>query len=343
MDNPLVLLLSGLGLVAVSVVLFWPKTGLVGRLRLAARSSDRTRLEDALKHAYDCEYKGVPCSLPSIAGTLDISADSAARLLTRMESMGLVRSERGVQTLTDAGRSYALRVVRIHRLWEQYLAEESGLHETEWHEEAERREHLLTPADADRLAARMGNPGFDPHGDPIPTAAGEVPVRRGVPLTDLPVGTVGRIIHLEDEPHAVYAQLVAQGIYPGMQVRILSRGVDRILFAGDEQEVALAPVTARSVTVAPAPTEDRLQEPYRTLATVPAGEPVTVRGLAHSFRGQQRRRLLDLGIVPGTRIVPELVSAGGDPVAYRVRGTLIALRRRQAEQIYVEATGEGEG
>jgi DtxR family Mn-dependent transcriptional regulator len=58
--------------------------------------------------------------------------------------------------------------------------------------------------------------------------------------------------------------------------------------------------------------------------------------ISPACRGSQRRRLLDLGIVRGTEVVPELVSAGGDPVAYRVRGALIALRREQAEWIRIE-------
>jgi DtxR family transcriptional regulator, Mn-dependent transcriptional regulator len=70
------------------------------------------------------------------------------------------------------------------------------------------------------------------------------------------------------------------------------------------------------------------------------GEGVRVLGVAPTCQGPQRRRLLDLGVVPGTVIEPELVSASGDPVAYRIRGAVIALRRHQAEWIEVEGAGE---
>src|SRR4030042_1904399 len=66
------------------------------------------------------------------------------------------------------GPSRALRVIRVHRLWEHHLADESGLQETEWHDDAERHEHSLTPLEADALAARLGTPAVDPHGDPNP-------------------------------------------------------------------------------------------------------------------------------------------------------------------------------
>jgi DtxR family Mn-dependent transcriptional regulator len=65
-----------------------------------------------------------------------------------------------------------------------------------------------------------------------------------------------------------------------------------------------------------------------------------VSDISPACQGSQRRRLLDLGVVRGTEIVPELVSAGGDPVAYRIRGALVALRREQAEWIRIERVAE---
>ena len=335
MSDPLYLLLAGIVVMAILAALFWPKTGLVERRRAMQRTTERVHIEDALKHLYDCEYQGLTCTLMSLAGAVDMSLDGAARLVGQVESMGLLRSESGVLHLSDAGRATALRIVRTHRLWEKYLAEESGYKETEWHKEAERREHMMSQADTDALAARIGNPGFDPHGDPIPTARGEIPESKGIPLTDLPPGSLARVVHLEDEPATIYAQLVAQGLYPGAQIRMISRDPGRIAFTADEQECVLAPVLGRNVTVATLEQEERLMGPYRTLASVPVGETVSVVGISRSCRGAQRRRLMDFGVVKGSTIRPELVSAGGDPVGYRVRGSLIALRKRQAEQVYV--------
>lgn len=337
--HPLSALAVGLVVLAAAVLLFWPQGGLLDRWRRARRVSSRVRTEDALKHAYDCEYRGLTCSLESIAGALDIPTDMAADIVELLERRNLLRSAAGALTLTDEGRSYALRVIRVHRLWEHHLADESGLQETEWHDDAERHEHSLTPEEADALAARLGNPAFDPHGDPIPSATGDLPRRTGLPLTELQVGRLGRVIHVEDEPKTVYAQLVALGLHPGTQVRMIESKPDRVRFTADEEEAVLAPLFARNITVQQIGSEERIPGPYKTLAGVQQGESAVVMGIARACRGQQRRRLMDLGIVPGTAIVPEMVSVGGDPVAYRVRGSLIALRRSQAQQIYVSKGG----
>ena len=338
--HPLTALVVGLAILAAAALVFWPHGGLLDRWRTSRRVTSRVRSEDALKHAYDCEYRGLTCSLESIAGSLDISTDMATDIVARLEQRNLLQSSTGALTLTGEGRSYALRVIRVHRLWEHHLADESGLQETEWHADAERYEHNLTAEEADVLAARLGNPVFDPHGDPIPSSTGTIPQRKGVPLTELPMGRLGRVIHVEDEPKTVYAQLVALGVHPGTQVRMIESRPDRVRFTADEEEAVLAPLLARNITVQHIGSEERIPGPRRTLAGVEKGEPAVVLGIARSCRGQQRRRLMDLGVVPGTTIVPEMVSLGGDPVAYRVRGSLIALRRSQAQQIYVsrEAT-----
>jgi DtxR family Mn-dependent transcriptional regulator len=109
----------------------------------------------------------------------------------------------------------------------------------------------------------------------------------------------------------------------------------------DGRRVTLEPSAAGNVTVEPLPAGTPAGEPRRTLAAAGIGETVVVAGLASSLRGPQRRRLLDLGLIPGTRVTPELESASGDPVAYRIRGALIALRRSQADAVEIEGAAAG--
>jgi DtxR family Mn-dependent transcriptional regulator len=189
----------------------------------------------------------------------------------------------------------------------------------------------------------MGHPRFDPHGDPIPTAAGDLPARRGMPLTTLENGEGGLVVHIEDEPPTIYAQLVALGIHPGTQIRMIENQASRIRFAADGEEMVLAPSFAASVSVDRIEEEERREGPVRTLAALAPDEEAVVEAIARTCRGQQRRRLMDLGIVPGTMIRTELESFGGDPRAYLVRGTLIALRRAQAEQITIREKERREG
>lgn len=332
------LLWAGVAIVILAVV-FWPNRGLWARWRRTLQHTRRVRIEDALKHVYDCEYKQLTATHKSIAGALSISGDEVARLLERLEGLNLLRSEGEMLTLTEDGRAYALRVIRMHRLWERYLADETGVSETEWHYQAEAKEHLLTTEQAYALAVHMGNPSFDPHGDPIPTAAGELPERRGIALTQLQPHQYAEVVHIEDEPTAVYAQLVAQGIHPGAHVRMISSNKNKVEVEVEGVENILAPIVAANVAVVPVGRVTRTEKAGATLADLAVGQSARVTGISRACRGPQRRRLMDLGILPGTLVTAEMRNAAGDPTAYSVRGALIALRKNQARMIHIERNG----
>ena len=133
----------------------------------------------------------------------------------------------------------------------------------------------------------------------------------------------------------VYAQLVAQGLQPGVRLRVLAVEPDRIRYEAEGYENALAPVVATNVTVVSLAPEAAGEEPQETLATLKPGEHAEVLGISRRCRGQQRRRLMDLGVVPGTVITSELAGPTGDPVAYTIRGATIALRKAQSSMIHV--------
>ncbi len=339
MANPVIAFIIGVGVVLLAAVVLWPGRGIVARWRRSRRNIQRVLIEDALKHLYDCEYKRIPCTMQSLAGTLSLSGDETSKLLSRLTSMGLVKTEGESPVLTSEGRSYALRIIRVHRLWERFLADETGLGEIEWHPEAERAEHIITSEEADALEAQMGHPRYDPHGDPIPTASGDIPRRQGTPLTELADGEFAEIVHVEDEPAVVYAQLVAQGLRPGVRLRITERSKDRIRFEADGIENVLAPLVAANVTVVVLAHEPEESGPYDSLDSLQPGETARVVGLSRACRGQQRRRLMDLGILPGATIAAEFRSASGDPTAYIIRGATIALRKNQAAMIHIEQGG----
>ncbi|HUG42022.1 MAG TPA: metal-dependent transcriptional regulator [Longimicrobiales bacterium] len=334
--DPVLMLAAFAALTLVLAVLLWPRRGLAARWLRVRQETERVRLEDALKHLHDYERVGRSGTLENLAGRLEISRSAASELVSRLAERGLVESGPTGWELTEGGRAYALRVVRTHRLWERYLADRTGVPPVEWHLEAERVEHQLSPAEADALAARLGHPRYDPHGDPIPTVAGEIPARTGTPLTRAEAGWTVVVRHLEDEPPEVFERLVRDGFAPGVVVEVqgVSGTAVRVRVGGRDR--SLRPVDAANVTV------ERTGEAAspgveRTLADAALGEEVRVTGISAACQGLQRRRLLDLGVVPGTRIVPELVSTSGDPVAYRIRGALIALRREQAALVGIES------
>ncbi len=321
-------------------ILLRPRGGLLWKLARGRRATERVLIEDALKHLYDCEYGRCDGTLDSLAGALEIGRDRAARLTTRLEALGLLSTQAPRLKLTPEGCSYALRVIRIHRLLESYLAERTGVDEAEWHQRADQLEHRMTSAEAEALSVQLGNPRYDPHGDPIPTADGTLPSRRGLPLSSLKPGAVARIVHVEDEPHEVYAQLVAARLSPGVTVRVLDSSDDRIRVEADWQEQVLAPVVAANVAVEPLSDVVERVLPDRRLSTLALGQQATVVDLSPACRGPERRRLLDLGVVPGTVIRAELASTGGDPIAYRIRGAMIALRKAQADLIHVKTQAD---
>ena len=338
--NPLLALVVLAVVIALSALVAWPDRGWLWRWRSGWRALHRTRTEDALKHLFDCEYQGRQATHQSLVGVLRLGGRRSTELLARMERMGLIVSAEGGFRLTAEGRSEALRVIRIHRLWERYLADETGLEPERWHPEAERREHLTSPEQAEELSMRLGHPPFDPHGDPIPTQEGDLPPQAGRALTDFAAGEAVEVVHVEDEPAAIYAQLVAEGVHPGMKLRISSVAPERIRFEAELDEVVLAPVIAANIFAIPVAEEASDDRPVSadatgSLAGVAVGEQALVVGFSRFCRGMERRRLLDLGLLPGTLVEAKMASPSGDPVAYRVRGAVIALRRSQADQIQV--------
>jgi DtxR family Mn-dependent transcriptional regulator len=330
-------------LVAVAAALAWPRVGLLARLGRASRLTERVLLEDALKHVYTCESIGRMSTRESVAGQLEISTGKAAHLLARLAEHGLVRFEESGPRLTDAGRDSALRLVRTHRLWERYLADRTGVPAGEWHAEADAKEHTLSAAETEALAARLGHPAWDPHGDPIPTTGGEVPDVHGLTLAGAEAGRAVEIVHLEDEPREIYDALLADGLGLGARLDVLERSDHTVRVRARGREWPLSLEVARNVSVRTLPRGASADEPDATLLDLASGDPGRVIDISPACQGSQRRRLLDLGVVRGTEIVPELVSAGGDPVAYRIRGALVALRREQAEWIRIERASEPAG
>jgi DtxR family Mn-dependent transcriptional regulator len=297
----------------------------------------RIRREDGLKHIHQCEISGHAPTVQSLAGALGVSINEAAEILAALQAGRLLHLERGDIRLTAAGRKLAIQVLRAHRLWERYLADQTGYPEVEWHGRAETYEHRLSPEETDALAAQLGYPTHDPHGDPIPTAEGELVRQVGVPLTGASLDQPLRIVHIEDEPEAVYAQLVAEGLHPGMQVRVTEISPQRVCLWADGDEHVLAPVVAANLSVVPLPRVARVEESLgEPLSSLKPGEEGKVLLLSRRCRGQERRRLLDLGVLPGTIIRAEMRSPNGDPTAYRIRDALIALRAEQAEVIRVQ-------
>lgn len=317
-------------------VIFIPRYGLLSAYQDWRSARQRELVEDALKHLLDREQSGRHASPESLAGILNQPRLNVTRLITDMEAQGLLETQGAQLHLTAEGERWAMHIVRAHRLWERYLVDEARMPLNKIHEEAHRREHLMTDEQLDAMDAALGHPTRDPHGDPIPSRHGKMPSMEITPVTAWQAEGPARIVHIEDEPAIAFEQILAAGLRLGQIIRIIERTPQRIVLSDGETEYRLAPTVAANVGVAPLPENEitRLNAiPLTNLTESQKGEIVQ---LDDAVQGFTRRRFLDLGLTPGTTIYPELGNFFGDPRAYRVRGTLIALRKDQAAQIWVK-------
>ena len=296
-------------------------------------SHEQVLIQDALKFLAECEYDGSAPATETLAEKLSVSPEHAQRVLADLRSAGLIESDR--LALTDDGRQYALHVLRAHRLYETYLARKTGVRETSWHRRAEVEEHKLSEGDVEKLSEELGNPRFDPHGDPIPTATGEMPPKLGRPLPECPPGWVGRVTHVEDEPPKFYARIAAASIAPDTVLRVEAsndRANDR---SHGRADVRVSAERGRADHGRRAGAGEAYDESVERLSSLRVGEEAVIVGLSPLCRGLERNRLLDLGVVPGSTVSVDLVNPSGSPTAYRLRGASIALRREQADRVRI--------
>jgi DtxR family Mn-dependent transcriptional regulator len=181
-------------------------------------------VEDYLKAIYRLSPEGRPASTRDIAHLLELSAPSVSGMVKRLSELGLLEHipYKGVQ-LTEPGRIAALRMVRRHRLIEAYLVQFLGYGWDTVHPEAERLEHAVSDTLVDRMAAALGHPVVDPHGDPIPGVDGSVPELACSPLADVPVGETVEIRRVDAGEPERLRYLAALGLVPGVVVTLLDR------------------------------------------------------------------------------------------------------------------------
>ena len=179
--------------------------------------------ENYLKAIYHLQPEGEkPVSTNEIAEAMQTKAASVTDMIKRLSAKKLVRYKKyyGV-TITDSGRRSALLVIRKHRLWETFLVEKLKFNWDEVHEVAEQLEHIRSQLLISRLDEYLGNPKFDPHGDPIPTEDGQMADIKQVQLHELEPGECGKVTAVNDSSRAFLQYLDKTGISIGTMVRIV--------------------------------------------------------------------------------------------------------------------------
>ncbi|MCW3066289.1 MAG: iron (metal) dependent repressor, DtxR family [Solirubrobacterales bacterium] len=176
-----------------------------------------TAVEDYAKAIYALQQRsGAAVSTNALADRLGVTAASASGMVRKLGELGFATHEpyKGVE-LTDAGRRVALEVLRHHRLLELYLAESLGVPWDRVHDEAEVLEHHISEELEELIAAKLGDPTHDPHGDPIPTRDLTIEEALTDALDTLPVGASGCFVRVSDSDPEMLRYLAERGIAPG--------------------------------------------------------------------------------------------------------------------------------
>jgi DtxR family Mn-dependent transcriptional regulator len=189
------------------------------------RESPLTRsVEDYLKVIYHLSSQGGFAATSDIAAQLDVSAPSVSGMVKRLSETGLIEHVpyRGVQ-LTAQGRHAALKMIRRHRILEVYLIEQLGYDWDGVHDEAERLEHAVSDKLIERMSGALGHPRYDPHGAPIPTAAGEIEETDLISVADAPVCRALDLRQLGTEDPARLRYFAEQGLVTGAHLLVTER------------------------------------------------------------------------------------------------------------------------
>ena len=180
-------------------------------------------IQDYIKSIYELTENGKTASTNALARKLNISAPSVTGMVQKLASAkpALVEYQKhqGV-TLTNEGKKAALEVIRHHRLLEAWLVQTLGYSWAEVHEEAERLEHVISEDFERRIAAAMGHPIRDPHGEPIPTADLKMPLDDSMPLSALRPNQTATIQRVEASDPKLLRYLEELGLIPGAKIEV---------------------------------------------------------------------------------------------------------------------------
>lgn len=303
---------------------------------ISKEQSQKALIEDILKQLYHVQHCNRIATISGLSGALKIKNSKVLQIILLMSKSGLVETVNDSIQLTTEGKSYALKMIRTHRLWEKYLAEKTGYQPSEWHFLAEKMEHELSEKEIEELSKTLGNPLFDPHGDPIPSDDGDLIPTNWVPLPTYVVNTPGKIAHIEDEPNVIYQQILAQRILVGSHIKVVESTKHQITLISEGNTHLFSPIVAANISIVGLSSDEVYEEEAERLSSLEEKEVAEVIGISNECRGANRRRLLDLGILQGTKIEVDLKSPLRDPIAYRVRNTSIALRNSLADLILIK-------
>jgi len=311
-----------------------------------------------------------PVPLSLLAEALAVSPVSVNEMCRKLQDQGLLiyTPYKGV-VLTNKGETRACYILRRHRLWEVFLFDKLGIAFDQAHDIACQLEHATPNELADQLDLYLNYPPVNPLGEPIPRCDVQPPAAPTVALAALPPGRRGCVTRcdLEDEPRTF---LTDQGVRPGAWLKVVAAGKNAVLIQVRGEHLSLTRALAEGIQVQVAsPVGDaaggidqespdgsretvagsvKLEESMNRGGGETAGKPVPLNSLKEGQRaivvrmdakGPVRRRMMDMGLLPGSEVVVRRKAPLGDPIEFTVKGYSLSLRRSEAGQIQVEPLG----
>lgn len=215
-------------------------------------------VENYIKQLYLTQQTGLEGGLVpmgQLASAMTVSPGTATSMIKTLAAARLVHYEpRNGVRLTQGGEQLALHVLRRHRLVELFLVRVLGLDWSEVHEEAEALEHAISDRVVDRMDAILGHPEVDPHGDPIPSAQGQLQRRTLDTLSECTEGQALYVSRVLDQNPDFLRFLDQRGLVPGCSVMVKSRDTqgDAVqIEVGSDENIALGFSAASKILVQP--------------------------------------------------------------------------------------------
>lgn len=306
-----------------------------------------------------------PVPLSQLAEALSVTPVSVNEMCRKLQESGLLiyRPYKGA-ALTDTGEGLANHVLRRHRLWEVFLVEKLNLGYEDAHDAACELEHVTTNALIDKLDEFLGFPKVDINGQTIPTSQGIQPEQISLPLLEMRVGSMGHIVRC-DVPEQLQLFLQQQGIRPGVILMVIASGDDSILVEVNDKQTSLSSNIASNIyAVISSPGEimneikgsdeknnnieqERDEVNFKMesdneavaveqfpLSELEKGQKAVI--VQVGGKGAVKRRMMDMGVVPGSEISVVRIAPFGDPIEFSIKGYSLSLRKSEANEIMVE-------
>lgn len=228
-----------------------PRRGVVARALRRRQAANRTLQEDLLKALFAPGDPEASSPVSAVAERLGASPSVVMRRVGALERRRLIDRHDDQVTLTAAGRAESLRMIRAHRLIEQFAHQAEGIPLHELHDVAEQREHEMDPAQVRDLDRILGSPATDPHGHPIPSPAGELARIAGRPLSERRSGEDGVVVMVADDRSDLLETMAAMGILPRRRLAVTGRGNGMLRVRLGDREVDVPLEIASRVFVGP--------------------------------------------------------------------------------------------